>query len=177
MRRRVFNLLAVVSLLLAVVCVTLWVVEDDDAPLDGISTKLAEGWYVSSFSAKLSLHNDPFPYNGGTFSLADGPGGPPAPPAPTVSGITLPFIYYRHITYPNGGVWWTLTLSSPFLVGLFAILPAAWLLLCWRRRRHRLAIAGKVCVRCGYDLRASSGQCPECGQPIPADSAVAAKQR
>jgi hypothetical protein len=33
------------------------------------------------------------------------------------------------------------------------------------RSRRRLEIL--YCEGCGYDLRASSGQCPECGRPIP----------
>jgi hypothetical protein len=40
-----------------------------------------------------------------------------------------------------------------------AMIPLAVL---HRLRRRRLARAGR-CIRCGYDLRASPGRCPECG--------------
>lgn len=46
----------------------------------------------------------------------------------------------------------------PFLV------PPLWAALGWLRRRRR--IANGLCVRCGYDLRASDGVCPECGSSV-----------
>ena len=46
-----------------------------------------------------------------------------------------------------------------------AIAPAVWL---GRRIRRESRIAGKICLSCGYDLRASRERCPECGTPFQA---------
>lgn len=59
------------------------------------------------------------------------------------------------------GVPWWMILSLP------GIVPLLWLFLFIRRRR-RLVIRARngLCLNCGYDLRASTGRCPECGTTI-----------
>ena len=74
---------------------------------------------------------------------------------------------YKHSIKSSSGGTFTMTqwtLSVLLMWPLFAILPIRWAVLRrWERRRN----AAKMCVRCGYDLRASSGRCPECGEAIP----------
>ena len=70
---------------------------------------------------------------------------------------------------------WDLVLPQWFVAMLAAVLPGAWL----RRRLRRPGGAGR-CPACGYDLRASPARCPECGaeartgwQPAPSSEGAA----
>jgi hypothetical protein len=74
---------------------------------------------------------------------------PAGPPGQLVGDITVSG--WRHADVS----WWL-----PAVTG--TVLPAYWV---WRRARQQRAIrkAKGLCLRCGYDLRASSGRCPECG--------------
>jgi hypothetical protein len=46
-----------------------------------------------------------------------------------------------------------------------ALLPAFRIAGLWRSRRSRARRRRGLCQKCGYDLRASSERCPECGTP------------
>jgi hypothetical protein len=37
----------------------------------------------------------------------------------------------------------------------------------WRNRRRAALLRRGLCLKCGYDLRASGERCPECGAPRP----------
>jgi hypothetical protein len=49
--------------------------------------------------------------------------------------------------------WWAITLMT-------AVFPMLWMK---RRRDQRRLLREGLCPRCGYDLRATPEQCPECG--------------
>jgi hypothetical protein len=58
---------------------------------------------------------------------------------------------------------WMLQVPYGFLAVPPGVLPTAWV--AWRlwSRRSSLSNRPGLCRRCGYDLRATPGQCPECG--------------
>jgi hypothetical protein len=67
-------------------------------------------------------------------------------------------------SFPRRGAWgrhtWGVLVPHWLPAVLLAVLPLAWIGV--HRRRVRRATRG-LCSRCGYDLRASPGRCPECG--------------
>ena len=63
---------------------------------------------------------------------------------------------------PSGQAWSMFRVVVPLwaVAAPLAVLPVVR---AWRWRRRRAQRAAGLCLRCGYDLRATPGQCPECG--------------
>lgn len=179
MKRRLFNTLSALSLLLCVAIVVLWVrsywaedIVEHCTPQQG-----SVGYWgvvAASDNGSVAVGNfgSPDPQQPGGWSLA----GLRYTRFRAVYGVTVfkpgttllgfgcryvfnsPRVYLRQIILPH----WVFVL-------VIAALPVLWINSHLRRRRRRKQ---GLCLVCGYDLRASKERCPECGTAIPLDSAT-----
>ncbi len=191
MRVITWNTLALISALLCSTTIALWVrghfvidvwASHLYAPaartLDSHLIVAANGWLVSTKSttvmppgARAPLWNHPMD---SSWSHVSAPLTPPsAPPSPSDDAW---LVFWRDSSTaarpasPSGSSLQTFQVAffregGVRLMGVIAVssaLPALWVLLRIRARRR----AGKAgcCPVCGYDLRASPLQCPECGR-------------
>jgi hypothetical protein len=67
---------------------------------------------------------------------------------------------YGGLRGPNGSLY-NAAVPHWFVAGVLVPVPLAWVISARRRRRRDRA---GLCLSCGYDLRATPGQCPECGR-------------
>src|SRR5688500_17921214 len=186
MTRRLLNLVTLVSLVLCAAAVALWVRSYWVA--DSFAWRRAPPDGATRVSASAALHTG----RGGimwqevrtTRPAGDArPDGPPhvqftpgwhTDPRPRAVGGGNPAMpFWRRLRFGYDG---NAPLTSPgrishrcacmplWFPALLAATAATPGLAAWqgRRRRRRRAAAGN-CARCGYDLRASPGRCPECG--------------
>jgi hypothetical protein len=77
---------------------------------------------------------------------------------------TFTFLYFAWITDRYGGKP-VRTLVVPYWFPTFAcgLLPALRTRRSAKARAKDRRLRAGLCVRCGYDLRATTGRCPECG--------------
>jgi hypothetical protein len=184
-KRRLFNVLAALSLLLFVVASGWWVLSyrsGVDRRLFQIDTPQGSrslDFYVSRgrfFCRLRSNFVSPIKgpsYRSGNTAVAAFEGQYPASIRFSFANVGLyhgPFFDSGrdHIVWFAGYEWY---LSAPFWmpVVLFAVLPAVWIRLAYARWRRRTDPG--CCVICGYDLRATPERCPECGT-VPSAPAV-----
>ena len=153
MTRRLFNALSAVSLALFVALCAATVVG---------SRERSGPYLLSNTGPRLQVQDDKlFVFNRGLRYTGSIMGS-----VPRAVGFDFAGVYFRHFRLPDGTPWWTVSVPVAHLFVLSAVLPVLWMI--GRNRRLARAEAG-LCTRCGYDLRATPGRCPECGTiaPIP----------
>jgi hypothetical protein len=180
--RWAFNILAGVSLVLCMATVVLWVRSYRTpihrtrvtATFDQHTVQAFEGGvHWSKMLAARSFRTDEL----ARPPVRDSSGGG-AKPIERIDRRLIPGIAWRE-------GWATEQLKSgPFRYAIYcsisvhlvvpvfmtALVPIAWMLT-WPGRRRLRRVERGLCGRCGYDLRATSERCPECGmvkpQPAP----------
>ena len=137
MRRKLFNFIALLSLLLCVATVVLWVrsevlehgellLERETLWIGSASSELQTCWHMGS----LPRNFQPQTHWGGFMWHGE-------------RSFVVVFVPY-----------WSMTL-------ILAILPATWFV------QYGESNAPEGCLSCGYDLTGNtSGVCPECGTPV-----------
>jgi hypothetical protein len=173
MRHRVFSLAAAVSLLLCIATIVVWVrsfasetilVESrrgqcliigvDGRPKD--VREIREARTLDEFLDELTVPPANFM----------GINGVPVPPPREHGGLGFLLVRGHWIGGPGLPAtdnFWILGVPYWFLALLTAAIPARWV---WLRARARRRRRSNCCPACGYDLRASTERCPECGTMI-----------
>jgi hypothetical protein len=164
MRRRIFSILAGLSLVLYLATGVLWWVSYVlDRWHQGV--RLCGDVSIDVYSGRVYLYggqiSHPWVVGSGFWWLS-------SPPQVVWDHLGVDYCLIP-ASYGTGSGW---SVSAPLFYPqiLTAILSALWVLAWWRRRRRRAHLRG-CCAKCGYDLRGNpSGKtCPECGAPIPVD--------
>jgi hypothetical protein len=180
MRRRLFNAAAVVSLALCLSTLVAaarsfartddfaWL-KMDDAGAYYFGVVSGRAGLSVAFDAELyekqSQTDAPAARPAGKWSWQDHGVGPPrrlTPPFNT--GERTRFGFWFKWTHTADTIRREIILPYWFLTVFTGLLPILWL----TRRRdslRRRRLAAGLCTRCGYDLRASPDNCPECGAP------------
>jgi len=158
-KHRLFNLAAVLSLLLCLVTGALWM--RSYAIGDALGC-LNSKYYVASSRGRVCfvvLHNQPFPnpFNREVVQRREFVSywQSPVTLRTTVLEPTFAFAGFSSTRCPRSWVDFVVPMWFVVLVGTLA--PGIWV------SRYRRARANGACPTCGYALRATPERCPECG--------------
>jgi hypothetical protein len=172
MLRRLLTVLSALSLLLCAAAVALWV----RSYFRGDSVGFAGGppppavsseWFVRSnygvlYFARNSAYGSALGFDERPLRWRSSPPSRvfshPVVPGRPFSFVLGPFSLGGRIGPAYSHAAFTVPHWFPALLG--AVAPLVWLR---RFRRTRRRKARGLCARCGYDLRATPGRCPECG--------------
>ena len=191
--RRAINLFAVLSLLLCVATAALWarslwrvdqvqlkteptplstsawkgeMVEEQTFILQSNAGGLMGAWYVEE-KPRSSVRRGK---QGLTYHSDDGVRYPVRrPDDPTVErrvgllGFEYATIFWIYKRSPDTHRSYYLTVPMWAVCLVLALPPVIVFPRRWRERRRR---GGNLCLTCGYDLRATTGRCPECGTEV-----------
>jgi hypothetical protein len=151
-RRRLLNLLTILSLLLCVAVVVAWGASHQEGVDHRTYLPLAGDARASLDGGRLSVYNTDLPYNGSIIGIA------PSGPSPKRWGCNWP-VYFRYFDLGSEVVW-VLTVPLNLVAALASVMPLIrlWSIVRAGDRRQR-----GLCPSCGYDLRATPDRCPECG--------------
>lgn len=181
-KRRLFNGLAVASLLLCVGTLGLWARSHRD--FDMVIHEGAAGQFllVSRFGRiQAGVNNsglsDPrcLVFEHGALSAYERTLENPGWRALWGFGLgrvflpAIPASASSPVITPSSTLWYAIA-PDWFIAGVFAVAPGVWI---FERRfaRRRERVRQGLCVSCGYDLRATPERCPECGT-VSAEKAV-----
>ena len=158
-RRRFFNGLTAVSLLLCAAVVALWV-RSDEHPARATGRFGTHGYGIRSAHGGVEVWRGWDPWD--LMDSAD-----PYRPLGSVPGwlgVERAGRWER-----AGGAFESRGLRFPHALPALgaSVLPLAWLArrLTASARRRAAARGPGRCPQCGYDIRATPGRCPECGPP------------
>lgn len=165
MKRRLFSMLSILSLLLCVVTAGLWLRSHWVADMFKADIRWTNVC-VGSYSGFLQMYVGGHRYDSPLYQVRHQQHdiNEKAP-----SGI-MPYRYFAHweaMYYTERPKYWVASVKFPHWLALLivGVLPVCWVVR-WCRHRHH--VMEGYCITCGYDLRASKERCPECGTPVKA---------